>query len=65
MTSVLHLSFNLHLQIVEVMVRLQSQPAACQLDVMLAYEFMESEEAASVLYPVNAVRNLARLQVRM
>jgi hypothetical protein len=35
---------------------------SCALDVTLAYEVF-SEHKAMMLYPINALRNLARLQV--
>ncbi len=36
---------------------------ACKMDVMLVYE-VYTEERAMTLYPINVLRNLARLQVR-
>ena len=36
---------------------------SCQLDLMLVYERFDSEKA-TMLYPVNILRNYARLQVR-
>ena len=35
---------------------------ACKLDVMLVYE-VYAEERAMMLFPINALRNMARLQV--
>lgn len=36
----------------------------CQLDLMLVYEVFDSSDA-SLLYPVNTLRNLARMQVNV
>ncbi|KAG2499595.1 hypothetical protein HYH03_002536 [Edaphochlamys debaryana] len=36
----------------------------CQLDLMLVYEVYQSAKMAGLLYPVNVMRNLARLQAR-
>jgi hypothetical protein len=38
------------------------QALPCQLDLVLVYELL-GEERASLLYPVNVLRNYARLQV--
>ncbi|GLI63689.1 hypothetical protein VaNZ11_006689 [Volvox africanus] len=43
--------------------KVESNPDICQLDVMLFYELYDSEQAR-LLYPVNYLRNYARLQVR-
>ncbi|KAG2492048.1 hypothetical protein HYH03_009546 [Edaphochlamys debaryana] len=40
------------------------QAGPCQLDLMLVYELYESDKMASLLYPVNVMRNLARLMAR-
>ncbi|KAG2492047.1 hypothetical protein HYH03_009545, partial [Edaphochlamys debaryana] len=40
------------------------QTGPCQLDVMLVYELYENQTMASLLYPVNVMRNLARLMAR-
>lgn len=42
--------------------RVDSNPSMCQLDVLLLYEVFDSPDA-QLLYPVNALRNLARMQV--
>ncbi|GIL81117.1 hypothetical protein Vretimale_12759 [Volvox reticuliferus] len=42
--------------------RVESNPDMCQLDIMLFYELYDSEQAR-LLYPVNYLRNYARLQV--
>ena len=39
-----------------------SDPSACRLDIVLVYE-VYTEKRAALLYPVNQLRNLARLQV--
>jgi hypothetical protein len=39
-------------------------PGYCQPNIMLTYE-VYTEEAAKLLFPVNMLRNYARLQVRM
>lgn len=39
------------------------QSGRCQLDILLVYELFQ-EERAIMLYPVNAMRNLARLQAK-
>jgi hypothetical protein len=38
-------------------------PHACKPDVMLTYEVFTQERAAKMLYPINELRNLAKLQV--
>ncbi|KAG1660376.1 hypothetical protein FOA52_012669 [Chlamydomonas sp. UWO 241] len=42
---------------------IEDDDTACQLDLMLIWEAFDSSEAA-LLYPVNTLRNLARMQVR-
>jgi hypothetical protein len=41
----------------------ERDPHACKLDVMLVYE-VYAEERAMMLFPINALRNMARLQAR-
>ena len=41
---------------------LEHEPNACRLDVVLAYEVL-TEQRAIMLYPINLLRNMARLQV--
>lgn len=41
---------------------MDSQEGVCQLDLMLIWEAFDSKEAA-LLYPVNSLRNYARMQV--
>lgn len=41
---------------------LEGRPDACQLDALLAYEFVEERVSANA-YPINNLRNLAMLQV--
>lgn len=41
---------------------MENETDSCQLDIALAYEVF-SEPKAMMLYPINALRNLARLQV--
>ncbi|GAX72769.1 hypothetical protein CEUSTIGMA_g225.t1 [Chlamydomonas eustigma] len=41
----------------------EKDEAACKLDVILAYE-VYTEQRAMMLYPINALRNLARVQAR-
>ena len=43
-------------------VQMEQEEQSCQLDITLAYEVF-SEPKAMMLYPINALRNLARLQV--
>ena len=42
---------------------IEKDPHACKLDVMLVYE-VYAEERAMMLFPINALRNMARLQAR-
>ncbi len=42
---------------------MDAQGDACQLDLMLLWEAFDSKEAA-LLYPVNSLRNYARMMVR-
>ena len=42
--------------------RMDSREGVCQLDLMLVWEAFDSKEAA-LLYPVNSLRNYARMQV--
>lgn len=42
---------------------MESNPLACKLDIMLVYELF-IEPRATLLYPVNVLRNLARLSAR-
>ncbi|EFJ43666.1 hypothetical protein VOLCADRAFT_96251 [Volvox carteri f. nagariensis] len=43
--------------------RVDSRPDMCQLDLMLFYELYDSDQS-KLLYPVNYLRNYARMQVR-
>ncbi|KAG2444235.1 hypothetical protein HXX76_000993 [Chlamydomonas incerta] len=43
--------------------KVEADPAICQLDVMLFYEVYDSDQSR-LLYPVNYLRNYARMQVR-
>ena len=56
------LSTSLSLQVAEGFVQMEQEEQSCQLDITLAYEVF-SEPKAMMLYPINALRNLARLQV--
>lgn len=42
---------------------IEKDPSACRLDLVLVYEVYQ-EKRATMLYPVNQLRNLARLQAR-
>ncbi len=43
----------------------ERNPFACALSAVLVYEVVSDPRAASLLYPVNQLRNTARLQVRV
>ncbi len=51
------------LQVAQFMVDMRSAPHACQPTVLLTYEIYSDRESM-LLYPVNLLRNLARIQVR-
>lgn len=50
-------------EVAQLAYQLEAEPGACQLEAMLVYEVF-AEQQAAMLYPVNVLRNLARLQAR-
>jgi hypothetical protein len=57
----MRLMLSCHTQITHMLANLPA--SACKLDIVLLWELLEDEDAASALLPFNLPRNLARLQV--
>jgi hypothetical protein len=54
---------NANIQISNLFTELEKDENACKLDIMLTYE-VYTERRAMILYPINVLRNLVRLQAR-
>ncbi|PNW87946.1 hypothetical protein CHLRE_01g008051v5 [Chlamydomonas reinhardtii] len=50
-------------EVAEFHTKVEADPAICQLDIMFFYEVYDSDQS-KLLYPVNYLRNYARMQVR-